>query len=149
MLDKAKTILGTSSYYELFSCYDYLKKISFDYAVVEEETSIDVLRYSGTWKDLGTWNTFTEAMDYPILGKAGMSEDCKNVHIINELDIPVFAMGCENLIIAAGPDGILVSDKEKSSYIKPYVDKIDQQVMFAEKSWGSYRVLDIGEKAWS
>ena len=39
--------------------------------------------------------------------------------------------------------GILVSDKEQSSYIKPFVDKIDQQIMFAEKSWGSFRVLDV------
>ncbi len=147
VLDKAKELLGTSDYEELLSKYDGLKKISFDYAVVEQETSIEVLRYSGTWKDLGTWNTLTEAMDYPISGKAGMSDDCRNVHIINELDIPVFAMGCENIVIASGPDGILVSDKEKSSYIKPYVDKINQQVMFAEKSWGSYHVLDVGEKS--
>ncbi len=147
VLGKAKELLGTSNYEELLSNYDSLNKISFDYAVVEQETSIEVLRYSGTWKDLGTWNTLTEAMDYPISGKAGMSDDCSNVHIINELDIPVFAMGCENIVIAAGSDGILVSDKEKSSYIKPYVDKIDQQVMFAEKSWGSYQVLDVGEKS--
>ena len=147
VLGKSRELLRTSSYEELFSNYNNLKKISFDYAVVEQERSIEVLRYSGTWKDLGTWNTLTEAMDYPISGNAGMSEDCRNVHIINELDIPVFAMGCENLVIAAGPDGILVSDKEKSSYIKPYVDKIDQQVMFAEKSWGSYHVLDVGDKS--
>lgn len=147
VLEKANELLGTSSYDELFSKYERLKKISFDYAVVEHETSIGVLKYSGTWKDLGTWNTLTEAMGSPISGKAGMSEDCNNVHIINELDIPVFAMGVKNLVIAAGPDGILVSDKENSSYIKPYVDKIDQQVMFAEKSWGSYRVLDVGDRS--
>ena len=40
-------------------------------------------------------------------------------------------------------NGILVSDKEQSSYIKPFVDAMDQQVMFAEKSWGSFRVLDV------
>lgn len=147
VLNKSKELLGTSSYEELFSNYDNLKKISFDYAVVEQESSIEVLQYSGTWKDLGTWNTLTEAMDYPISGKAGMSDDCENVHIINELDIPVFAMGMKNVVIASGPDGILVSDKESSSYIKPYVDKIDQQVMFAEKSWGSYHVLDVGDRS--
>ncbi len=37
----------------------------------------------------------------------------------------------------------MVSDKEQSSYIKPYVDSIHQQIMFAEKSWGSFRVLDV------
>ena len=49
-------------------------------------------------------------------------------------------------MISASSEGILVSDKEQSSYIKPYVDKIDQQIMFAEKSWGSFHVLDV-EKA--
>ncbi len=49
------------------------------------------------------------------------------------------------MVVAASPEGILVSDKEQSSYIKPFVDAIDQQIMFAEKSWGSYRVLDVEE----
>lgn len=147
VLDKAKELLGTSEYDELLSNYSNLKKISFDYAVVEHEPSIDVLRYKGEWRDLGTWNTLTTAMSECISGNAGMSDNCKNVHILNELDIPIFAMGVKNLVIAAGPDGILVSDRDESSYIKPYVDKIDQQVMFAEKSWGSYHVLDVGEKS--
>lgn len=37
------------------------------------------------------------------------------------------------------PEGILVSDKNQSSYIKPFVDDINQQIMFAEKSWGNFR----------
>jgi len=50
-----------------------------------------------------------------------------------------------DLVVSASPEGILVSDKDQSSYIKPFVDAIDQQIMFAEKSWGSYRVLDVEE----
>ena len=46
-------------------------------------------------------------------------------------------------MISASPEGILVSDKEQSSYIKPFVDEIDQQIMFAEKSWGNFKVLDV------
>jgi mannose-1-phosphate guanylyltransferase len=52
-------------------------------------------------------------------------------------------MGLHDVVISASPEGILVSDKEQSSYIKPYVDGIDQQIMFAEKSWGSYQVMDV------
>ena len=54
-------------------------------------------------------------------------------------------MGGKDMVVSASPEGILVSDKEQSSYIKPFVDGIWQQVMFAEKSWGSYRVLDVEE----
>ena len=145
VLSKARELLGTDKYEELYSGYDGLKKISFDYAVVEQETSIEVLRYTGTWKDLGTWNTLTEAMEETTVGDARLNETCSNVHVINELGVPILVMGGHDMVVSASPEGILVSDKEQSSYIKPFVDAIDQQVMFAEKSWGSYRVLDVEE----
>lgn len=147
VLEKSRELLGTDSYSELFNNYASLRKISFDYAVVEQETSIQVLKYSGTWKDLGTWNTLTESMEEKVIGDAVLNETCENVHVINELGVPVLGMGLKNIVISASPEGILVSDKEQSSYIKPFVDAIDQQVMFAEKSWGSYRVLDVEEQS--
>lgn len=104
------------------------------------------MRFGGQWKDLGTWNTLTEAMEESVIGEAMMNDTCEGVHIINELNVPVLAMGLHDVVISASSEGILVSDKEQSSYIKPYVDKIDQQIMFAEKSWGSFHVLDV-EKA--
>lgn len=145
LLSQAKSILGTCDYDELFSRYADLKKISFDYAVVENEPSVDVLRFKGEWKDLGTWNTLTEVMENPVIGKGVMNDKCENVHIINETGMPLVAMGLKNVVISASPDGILVSDKEQSSYIKPFVDNIEQQIMYAEKSWGSYRVLDVDD----
>lgn len=147
VLNKSKELLGSSDYLFLFENYDTLKKISFDYAVVEKETSLEVLRYNGTWKDLGTWNTLTEAMEENTLGDVRMNDQCDNVHVINEMGIPIVCMGLKDIVVSASPEGILVSDKEQSSYIKPFVDAIDQQIMFAEKSWGSYRVLDVEEKS--
>lgn len=145
VLDKSKKLLGTSSYAELFDSYEKLEKISFDYAVTEAETSIEVLPYRGEWKDLGTWNTLTEAMEEPVIGDGRLNDACSNVHIINELGIPVLGMGLKDVVISASPEGILVSDKKQSSYIKPFVEAIDRQIMFAEKSWGSYRVLEVGK----
>ena len=101
------------------------------------------MKFSGSWKDIGTWNTLSESMGENIIGKGIMDNTCSGVNIVNEMDVPVLAMGLKDVIISASPEGILVSDKEQSSYIKPYVDGIVQQVMFAEKSWGSFRVLDV------
>ncbi|HBA97850.1 MAG TPA: mannose-1-phosphate guanylyltransferase [Lachnospiraceae bacterium] len=143
MLDKAHELISFKDYADLFNKYDTLDKISFDYAVAEKEDKIQVMRFAGQWKDLGTWNTLTEAMEEYIIGDAILNEKCRNVHVINELSVPVLAMGLNDVVISASPEGILVSDKEQSSYIKPFVDKISQQVMFAEKSWGSFRVLDV------
>lgn len=147
VLDKAHELMDFTDYKDLFARYDTLEKISFDYGVVEKETAIQVMRFSGQWKDLGTWNTLTEAMEDPAIGKAIMDESCGNVHVINELDVPVLTMGLHDVVVCASPEGILVSDKGRSSYIKPFVDKINQRVMFAEKSWGNFRVLDVEEES--
>lgn len=147
VLDKARELVDYTDYYDLFSRYETLTKISFDYAVVEKEEKIQVQRFSGQWKDLGTWNTLTEAMEESVVGKGVLNETCTGVHIVNEMDVPVLAMGLHDVVISASPEGILVSDKEQSSYIKPYVDQFEQQVMFAEKSWGSFRVLDVETKS--
>lgn len=147
MLDKAHERMDFTDYHDLFARYDTMTGISFDYAVAEKEKRIQVMRFSGPWKDMGTWNTLTEAMEENIVGDAVMNETCENVHVINELNVPVLAMGLHDVVISASPEGILVSDKEQSSYIKPFVDRLDQQVMFAEKSWGSFRVMDVEEES--
>ena len=143
VLDRAHELIDFTDYQDLFNKYESLQKISFDYAVVEHEKNISVMRFSGQWKDLGTWNTLSEAMTEPAIGKVIMNDKCENLHVINELNVPVLCMGVKNTIVAASADGIMVSEKEQSSYIKPYVDNIEQEIMFAEKSWGSYLVLDV------
>ena len=147
VLDIAKELLDYTDYDDLYSRYDSLTKISFDYAVVEKESKIQVMRFGGEWKDLGTWNTLTEAMTENVIGEGMMNDNCKNVHILNELNVPVLAMGLKDVVISASPEGILVSDKEQSSYIKPFVDSIHQQIMFAEKSWGSFQVIDVEDES--
>ena len=143
VMEIAHKLIDFTDYHDLFEKYGTLTKISFDYAVVEKEEKIQVQRFAGQWKDLGTWNTLTEAMEESVIGKGELNEKCSGVHIINEMDVPVLAMGLHDVVISASPEGILVSDKEQSSYIKPFVDKFEQQVMFAEKSWGSFKVIDV------
>lgn len=143
VLDKAHELIDFIDYDDLYQKYETLEKISFDYAVVEKESKIQVMRFGGQWKDLGTWNTLTEAMVEDSIGNVIHNDTCQEVHIVNELDMPILCMGLKNVIVSASPEGILVADKEQSSYIKPYVDKLDNQIMFAEKSWGSFHVLDV------
>lgn len=143
LLDIAHKYIDFDNYIDIYSSYEALEKISFDYAVVEKENSIGCLRYSGEWKDIGSWNTFAEEMSEAVIGKAELNEACENTNVINELNIPILCMGTKDMIIAASGDGILISDKEQSSYIKPYVDEMDNEAMYAEKSWGSYNVIDI------
>ena len=143
LLKKAEEVLGTSNYEAIFQHYSDFNNISFDYAVVEKEPLIQVVRYNGEWKDVGTWNTLTEVMTDQVLGEGIQDDTCNNVHILNELDIPIIAMGIKDAVISASPDGILVSDKIQSGYLKKYVQNLDTQVKYAEKSWGVFHVLDV------
>lgn len=147
LLEKSQEVLGFRTYEELYENYERLEKISFDYAVVEKEPSIQVMGFSGQWKDLGTWNTLTEEMSEPIIGKGVLNETCENTCVINELNIPVLCMGLKDVIVSASGEGMLVTTREQSSYIKPFVDQFDQTVMFAEKSWGSFRILAVEDES--
>lgn len=139
VLDIARNLFGTDNYYILLENYANLPKISFDYAVVEKERSINVIRFHGSWKDLGTWNSLTDAMDEEASGNATV-DSCENTHVINELNIPLIALGIKNAVIVATHDGILVSDKEKSPELKGYV--ADNRPMYERRGWGEYKVLD-------
>ncbi|BAL83433.1 putative mannose-1-phosphate guanylyltransferase [Selenomonas ruminantium subsp. lactilytica TAM6421] len=147
VLEKAHELLDFKGYEDLYANYGNLTKISFDYAVVEKEQSIGVLRYAGEWKDLGTWNTLTEIMHEPAIGDVTMDDNCSDTHVVNEMDIPILVMGASNLVVAASPEGILVADKDASSHIKPYVENLTQQVRFAEKSWGSFQIIDVEDES--
>ncbi|SFH59176.1 mannose-1-phosphate guanylyltransferase [Lachnospiraceae bacterium NLAE-zl-G231] len=143
LLDKAHSMIEFDDYRDLYNKYDSLTQISFDYAVVEKEKSIQVLRYNGKWKDVGTWNMMAEVMADKTKGKVILDEICNNTNVVNELNIPILCIGCKDMIIAASCDGILISDKEHSGYMKPYVEKIETEAMYAEKSWGNYTVIDV------
>ena len=139
LLGIATDLFGTDDYRALYDNYEKLQKISFDYAVVEKEKSINVIRFKGEWKDLGTWNTLSEAMVDPVSGNATV-DDCENTHVVNELGIPLIALGIKDAVIAATPDGILVSDKESSPHLKDFV--ASARPMYERRGWGEYKVLD-------
>lgn len=130
---------------EIRSRYTEFPKISFDYEVAEKAKSIGMIPFHGQWKDLGTWNTLTDELKNPNYGHVTVDGSGRNTHIFNELDIPLMCIGTQDLVIAASPDGILVSEKSKSENIKEYASKLKQRPMFEERRWGIYRVIDHTE----
>lgn len=141
IIEKLKQYISFESYEDVYKQYNILPKISFDYEVVENCKSIAVVQYNGEWEDLGTWKSLSSKMVDIVNGKAILSEDSENTHIINELDIPIVAIKQISQMIVATPDGILVSDKEETEGIKKYLKK-EQRPMYERRRWGEYKVLD-------
>ena len=142
--DIAARVMPGMDFKALRNNYATLPKISFDYEVVEKATSVAVMPYAGQWKDLGTWNTLTDELDQPFHGNV-VVEDCGNSYVINELEIPVVAIGAKSMVIAASPDGILVSELAKSENLKHLVDGLGKRPMYEERRWGEYKVIDYIE----
>ena len=137
--------ITVNSFDELYNRFSQLKKNSFDYEVVEKADSINMIPYKGEWKDLGTWNTLTEQMPSNH-GNVVSGEGNENVSVINVTDKPVVVLGMKNCVVVNSTEGILVSDKEKSSYIKPYVENLnDVRPLYEERRWGEYKVLETDE----
>lgn len=127
---------------DIYQHYDDYPKISFDYEVAEKAKNIGMVKYEGEWKDLGTWNALTDELRCNTYGNVVEDGSGRNTHIINELDIPLLCIGTENLVVAASPDGIIVSEKGKSENIKDLAAKLKHRPMYEEKRWGEYRVVD-------
>lgn len=140
LMNIVETVKPDCDFTSLRNDYANLPKISFDYAVVEKATSVGVVPYSGQWKDLGTWNTLTDELESNAFGN--VHEDAtENCYIINELEHPIVCIGAKDLVIAASPDGILVTDRKQSENIKHLVDGIGKHPMYEERRWGEYKVI--------
>lgn len=129
-------------YKALYSRYADMRSISFDYEVVETAPSVSFVRYKGDWKDLGTWNTLTDEMSSPLTGTVIVGEGTSDTYVINESKVPVVVLGAKDLIVVAGPDGILVTGREESTKLRDYADTVDARPRYGECSWGEYEVMD-------
>ncbi len=144
VLDILKSKYGITdfSYTTMREQFLTLNKTSFDYEVVEHADKIKVLRYTGSWKDLGTWETLSEETAEDITGNAKADDFCIDTYIYNELEIPLVAMGLKNTVVVASNDGILVAEKGETYRLKDYLKDMDSRPMYEEKRWGSYKVIE-------
>lgn len=147
MLRCMKEIEEFADYSDLYRGFKKLKKRSFARTIAEKEQDVWLIRYNGRWADMGNWLTFSRGRERKDSRNAIISQESKNVRIINELHIPVLCVGCDNVLIAAAAGGILVSDLNRCTDIKPYVESLMEKVMFAERTWGNFLILDIQKES--
>lgn len=138
----AEKYVEGSTFSDFYNNYEDFPKISFDYEVAEKARNVGMIEYKGEWKDLGTWNTLTDELKDHTYGNVITDNTVDNTHLFNELDIPMLCIGTKDLIVAASPDGIIISEKKKSENVKDYAQRIKVRPMYEERRWGSYKVID-------
>ncbi len=141
----AERYVNGNSFVDIYHRYTEFPKISFDYEVAEKAEHVGMVEYHGKWKDLGTWNTLTDELPRHEYGQVITDGTGENTHIFNELNIPLLCLGTKDLVVAASPDGIIVSEKSKSENIKEYAQQLKSRPMYEERRWGTYKVIDFIE----
>lgn len=130
-------------YKQLLRCYDDLPERSFDCEVLENTRQSVVIPYTGMWADIGSWDALAPHLQKTVTGWGSISEDSPGTHLVNELSCPVHIIGAPGLIVAVGPDGILVAGKEQAKEIKQKLEGHVARPMIEEKRWGNARILDF------
>lgn len=144
LMDVLSRYMDARSFHDVYARYRHLPKNSFDYEVVEKADSVAVLPYVGMWKDLGTWNTLADELADKYSGRVVVDEKtCENVHVVNETGLPMVVAGLKDAVVAATPDGILVTGKDAAGGIKSQVGEAAAlRPMYERRRWGEYRVID-------
>ncbi len=135
--------LGVNDEVALRLMYEQIEKTSFDYAVVEQASSIAVVPYEGQWEDLGTWGAL--AHHFPSGFGPSFQTESTNCVVMNELAIPIALVGVDNLIVAAGIDGIAITTAQACEQMKQIPDAVKQKSRFEQFPAGVRKILDRQE----
>lgn len=136
--------------------YKKLDPISIDYGIMERSHDLLMVPATFKWSDLGSWSALDEILEKDPFG---------NIHKGNVLDVgsqnsTVFAgerliatIGLKDMVVVDTPDATLVTPKERVQEVRKIVERLRQEDReehlihrTVERPWGSYTVLEKGER---
>ncbi|KAK3603992.1 hypothetical protein CHS0354_026788 [Potamilus streckersoni] len=110
------------------------KEISVDYAIMEKDANVCMVKADFGWRDMGSWRMIREA-------ESGKADKHGNISVGNNLLIdtqntfvwgtckPIAAIGLDNLTIAETPNAILISKNSESAEIKAAYEHFETPVL--------------------
>lgn len=136
--------------------YEKLPSISIDYAVMERTERAVVIPVDMGWSDVGSWSALDEVMEKDDAGnilRGNVIElDCRNSTIVGNERV-IATIGLEGVIVADTPDAVLICPKDRCQDVKMIVDRLKERNAeeciihrTVERPWGSYTVLESGER---
>ncbi len=108
--------------------YPSLAKTSVDYGLMEPAAQADDLQVCTVampveWRDVGSWPSFAETLDADGCGNRAnvpaVLQDCRNVLAVSDSqDRIVTAIGCDDLVIVATRDAVMVCPADRAEDVK-------------------------------
>ncbi|MDQ0035605.1 mannose-1-phosphate guanylyltransferase/mannose-6-phosphate isomerase [Variovorax boronicumulans] len=129
---------------------------SIDYAVLEKHAGVAVVRFEGTWSDVGSWNAVALLHPADDAGNrlSGMASALRSRNtFVHAPHRPVVALGTEDLIIVDTPDAVLVAGAGCAEQVADVVRmlSLEGKAVATEhrrvvRPWGAYDSVDMGER---
>jgi mannose-1-phosphate guanylyltransferase len=123
-----RNTIGTPAFtLRLREVWDNIRKISFDYAVMEQAHDVAVIPVDIGWNDIGSWDALYDVWrrDAAGNGKRGAAPECIFVDTYNTLvysDKLTVAIGVEDMVIVQTDDALLVCHKDHTQAVKEVVN---------------------------
>ncbi|RQO39689.1 mannose-1-phosphate guanylyltransferase/mannose-6-phosphate isomerase [Variovorax sp. KBW07] len=129
---------------------------SIDYAVLEKHKEVAVVKFEGSWSDVGSWNAVANLHPADEAGNR-LSGKASALHARNTFvhapHRPVVALGTENLIIVDTTDAVLVADASCAEQVADVVRMLSLEGCAEAtehrrvvRPWGAYDSIDTGER---
>jgi mannose-1-phosphate guanylyltransferase / mannose-6-phosphate isomerase len=132
-------------------------KTSIDYAVMERTKLAAVIPAEFRWSDVGSWDAVWRLHERDESGNAvvGSAEllDTRDSLVYSEQPLLTTVIGCQDLIIVATSDAILVVSREHADQVKSLVDRLKSRNCKEAiehrrilRPWGYFQGADTGER---
>ncbi len=136
---------GLPAYYdELYKQYGRLAKVGLESELQHRMAAKGIVHYHGNWTSLRSWRAMAEKIRFARLGAGEGDKGGEQTTIMNELGIPITIVGLDQLLVAAGPNGILIAAKAAEAQLDAALKALIAPSCCEEYNWGSVRVIDRG-----
>lgn len=100
------------------------EKVSVDYALFEKSNSVALLPRDFLWSDVGNWTSVHAALPNDTAGNAvggdATIHESRNTLAFGD-GIRVIALGLDDLVVIASPDGVFVAPRNRAAEIKKFL----------------------------
>lgn len=131
--------------------------LSIDYAVMEKTDAAVVMPMTVGWSDIGSWDAVKDKLpansDGNSLSGNVVALDVRNSLIRSDSDIAVGVVGVENLMCVITHDAALIAPLDRAQDVKWVVERLRElgdnradEPAKVFRPWGSYQVMDRGER---
>jgi mannose-1-phosphate guanylyltransferase/mannose-6-phosphate isomerase len=148
--------LKVLKYDMLDEIYSSFESISIDYGVLEKSKDVVVIPADFGWSDLGHWTALDHILEKDeggnILQGNAFDIGSKNSTVIAS-DRVIATIGLKDMVVVDTPDATLVASKTKVQDVNKIVEALKKNKReeylvhrTVERPWGSYTVLEEGER---